>query len=90
MSSRSDRALGSGAERALLSFPLVALAAAAAWGRPATRELHAATLPTAADTAASDVGVLQWATSARPGERLLRVCADPNNMPFTNRAGAGI
>jgi len=89
MSSRSDHALGSGAERMLLAIPLVALAAAAAWGRPATRELHAATLATAADTTPSDVGVLEWAIAARPGERLLRVCADPNNMPFSNRAGEG-
>ena len=58
MSSASDRALGRGAERALLAIPLVALVAAAALGRGrlATRELHAATIATAADTADADVG----------------------------------
>ena len=29
----------------------------------------------------------QPATDA--AERVLRVCADPNNLPFSNRAGAG-
>ena len=94
MSSASDRALGRGAERAVLAIPLLALALVALSGRwgPATRELHAATPATpatAADTADADVGVLRWAIAARPGARLLRVCADPNNMPFTNRAGDG-
>ena len=26
---------------------------------------------------------------AAPGEPILTVCADPNNMPFSNRAGEG-
>ena len=89
MSSASDHALGRRAERAVLSIPLLALVAVAGWGRLTARELHAATLPTMADTADADVGVLSWAIAARPGARLLRVCADPNNMPFTNRAGEG-
>lgn len=89
MSSASDHALGRRAERALLAIPLLALAIAAGWGRLPARELQAATLATAADTAAADVSVLSWAIAARPGARLLRVCADPNNMPFTNRAGEG-
>ena len=93
MSSASDHALGRGAERALLALPLLALATVAAAGREglATRELHAATPATMAkaDTADADVSVLRWAIAARPGARLLRVCADPNNMPFTNRAGEG-
>ena len=29
------------------------------------------------------------AMKAPPGQRVLRVCADPNNLPFTNRRGEG-
>jgi mxaJ protein len=89
MSSASDHALGRRAERIVLAIPLVALVAVAAAARVATPELHAATLAPAADTADADLGVLRWAIGARPGARLLRVCADPNNMPFSNRAGDG-
>ena len=89
MSSRSDIALGRGAERAILAVPLLALAIVAGWGRPSARELHAATVSGATIDSTGDVSVLAWAISARPGERLLRVCADPNNMPFSNKAGEG-
>lgn len=89
MSSASDRALGRRAERAVLAIPLLALVLVAGWGRLSTRELQAATLAAPADTADADLGVLRWAIAAKPGTRLLRVCADPNNMPFTNRAGEG-
>jgi mxaJ protein len=89
MSSRSDIALGRGAERAILAIPLLALAMVAGWGRLSARELHAATVSGAAIDSTGDVSVLAWAIRARPGQRLLRVCADPNNMPFSNRAGEG-
>ena len=89
MSSRSDRALGSGAERTVLAIPLLALALVAGWGRLSGPELHAATVSGSAVDTTGDVSVLAWAIAARPGARLLRVCADPNNMPFTNRAGEG-
>jgi mxaJ protein len=90
MSSRSDRPLGVGTERAILALPLVALLVAAGWGHGGTRELHAAPAPVIGGVApAADLDVLRWAITARPGTRLLRVCADPNNLPFTNRAGEG-
>ncbi len=91
MSSRSDSTLGRGAERAVLALPLLALVAIAAGGRLSARELHAATPAVAlAAEPAPDLGVLRWAISAKPGERLLRVCSDPNNLPFSNRAGEGL
>lgn len=89
MCSASDNALGRRAELAALAVPLVALAVVAGWGRQSARELHAAIPATAADSADADVSVLSWALTAKPGARLLRVCADPNNMPFSNRAGEG-
>lgn len=89
MSSRSDRALGRGTERAVLAIPLLALALVAGWGRLSGPDLHAATVAGSVIDSTADVSVLSWAIAARPGERLLRVCADPNNMPFSNRAGEG-
>lgn len=72
MSSRSDHALGIGAERALLALPLAALVIAGGWHRVQARELQAAT-PAPAQAA-----------------RVLRVCADPNNLPFSNRQLEGM
>ncbi|MGI4880200.1 MAG: quinoprotein dehydrogenase-associated putative ABC transporter substrate-binding protein, partial [Janthinobacterium lividum] len=34
-------------------------------------------------------GMAQADTRAPPGRRVLTVCADPNNLPFSNRAGEG-
>jgi len=89
MSSRSDITLGRGAERIVLAIPLVALALVAGWGRLSGPELHAATVSGGPVEARPDLSVLAWVIGARPGERLLRVCADPNNMPFSNKAGEG-
>jgi quinoprotein dehydrogenase-associated probable ABC transporter substrate-binding protein len=33
--------------------------------------------------------LLAWSTGAAPAPAPLRVCADPNNLPFSNRAGEG-
>jgi mxaJ protein len=98
MSSRSDHTLGRSAERAVLALPLLALVAVASWGRLSTRELQAATpgaTPVAlvagsANDPAGDVSLIRWAIAAKPGAKLLRVCADPNNLPFSNRAGEGL
>lgn len=94
MSSRSDHALGRSAERTVLALPLLALVAVASWGRLSARELHAAT-PVAltagpATDSTGDVSLIRWAIAAKPGAKLLRVCADPNNLPFSNRAGEGL
>jgi quinoprotein dehydrogenase-associated probable ABC transporter substrate-binding protein len=75
MSSRSDHALGIGAERAVLALPLVALLVAAGWNHLPARELQAATPAQAA---------------VRPSGKVLRVCADPNNLPFSNRQLEGM
>ena len=82
MSSRSERPLGAWRERAALALPLVALLAIVAhrWHAP---ELQAA--PVQSTLTARDI-----ARATAPHGRLLRVCADPNNMPFSNAAGEGI
>lgn len=66
-------ALSAGAERAILLVPLLALLVII-FERSRPAPLHAA-----------------MAQSSIPlhGERLLRVCADPNNLPFTNERGEG-
>ena len=74
MSSRSDHALGIRAERALLALPLLALLAVSGRARLATPELQAATP----------------ARGAPARTNVLRVCADPNNLPFSNRALEGM
>src|SRR5690348_10341053 len=91
MSSRSDRPLGIGTERAILALPSLALVVAAMFGHAGARELQAAPAPVANGMAASpsELDVLRWAIAPHRETRLLRVCADPNNMPFTNRAGEG-
>jgi mxaJ protein len=89
MSSRSDRPLGIGAERAVLALPLLALVVAAMFGHVGARELQAAPVATAIAAPPGELDVLRWAIAPHPETRLLRVCADPNNMPFTNRAGDG-
>ena len=75
MSSRSDRALGPWRERALLALPAVALLVLSALG--ARRSAEARVLAT---------------TSRAPvqASRVLRVCADPNNLPFSNARGEGL
>ena len=74
---RPERPLSSRAERAALLVPglvLVMLAWPRTW--PGTRDSEVAV------AAASEV-------QAAPGRRTLRVCADPNNLPFSNERGEG-
>ncbi|HEX8851588.1 MAG TPA: substrate-binding domain-containing protein [Gemmatimonadaceae bacterium] len=82
MSSRSERPLSAAGERALLALPLLALLAVAA-PRSRARELQAA--PVQSTLTARDIA----AATAFHG-RVLRVCADPNNLPFSNARGEGI
>ena len=89
MSSRSDRPLGIGTERAILALPLFALIVAAMFGHAGARELQAAPVANGVAAPPADLDVLEWAIAPHRETRLLRVCADPNNMPFTNRAGEG-
>ena len=63
--------LSSHAERAVLLIPALALMIAAGRGSPA-------------GTAAGAVAPLEAASIAAPHRRVLRVCADPNNLPFSN------
>ena len=82
MSSRSERGLSPSRERLLLALPMVVLLAIAAerWRAP---ELHAA-------QAQSTLTARDIALATAPHGRVLRVCADPNNLPFSNSRGEGI
>ncbi|HEX2779985.1 MAG TPA: substrate-binding domain-containing protein [Gemmatimonadaceae bacterium] len=75
MSSPSDRPLGRWRERGLLALPLVALVVYSALGARRSAE---AKVP-------NDVG-----RAPRAEGRVLRVCADSNNLPFSNARGEGL
>lgn len=74
---RSERPLSSRAERTALLVPALVLLMVA-WPRtwPGARDSEVAI------AAASEV-------QAATGRRTLRVCADPNNLPFSNERGEG-
>jgi mxaJ protein len=67
-------------ERVLLVTPALALAVAAAFG---------AVRAPARAAEARPVAVAMRTVAAAPARRVLRVCADPNNLPFSNERGEG-
>ena len=78
-------------ERIVLAIPALALVISAIAQRRAA--LPNALLPVAtAEAATRDAGRLTSAPGTGnpdPGPRLLRVCSDPNNLPFSNARGEG-
>ncbi len=86
MSFRSDRAPRPATERALLATPVVALAlfGSARAQQPAAPPANA---PPARMPASREGPAVVVATRAPAG--VLRVCADPNNLPFSDSSGRG-